>query len=59
MWCNATGESSEETAALGYFITPCVGTLVTLICYLLLPRLVHIFVFPQTMALKCDLKISM
>uniref|UniRef100_A0A667YH39 Solute carrier family 29 member 2 n=1 Tax=Myripristis murdjan TaxID=586833 RepID=A0A667YH39_9TELE len=30
----------SETAALGYFITPCVGTLATLFSYLLLPRLV-------------------
>ncbi|XP_029932064.1 equilibrative nucleoside transporter 2-like [Myripristis murdjan] len=29
----------SETAALGYFITPCVGTLATLFSYLLLPRL--------------------
>lgn len=35
-----TGEADSETAALGYFITPCVGTLVTLISYLLLPHLV-------------------
>lgn len=32
-------EADSETAALGYFITPCVGTLVTLISYLALPRL--------------------
>ncbi|XP_067283244.1 equilibrative nucleoside transporter 2 isoform X2 [Pseudorasbora parva] len=32
-------EADSETAALGYFITPCVGTLVTLISYMLLPRL--------------------
>ncbi|KAG7314114.1 hypothetical protein KOW79_022610 [Hemibagrus wyckioides] len=32
-------ETDEETAALGYFITPCVGTLVTLFSYLLLPKL--------------------
>ncbi|KAG7486646.1 Equilibrative nucleoside transporter 2 [Solea senegalensis] len=31
-----TGKSS---AALGYFITPCVATLVTLLCYLVLPHL--------------------
>lgn len=29
-----------DRAALGYFITPCVGTLITLLCYILLPRLV-------------------
>nr|XP_020471965.1 equilibrative nucleoside transporter 2-like [Monopterus albus] len=32
-------EADLESAALGYFITPCVGTLVTLFSYLLLPRL--------------------
>ncbi|XP_017166041.1 equilibrative nucleoside transporter 2 isoform X2 [Poecilia reticulata] len=32
-------EADSESAALGYFITPCVGTLVTLLSYLLLPRL--------------------
>ncbi|XP_072315184.1 equilibrative nucleoside transporter 2-like [Eucyclogobius newberryi] len=32
-------ETDSETAALGYFITPCVGTLVTLCSYLFLPRL--------------------
>lgn len=40
-----SGETNEETAALGYFTTPCVGTLITLICYLLLPKLVRVFVF--------------
>lgn len=32
-------DADSETAALGYFITPCVGTLVTLFSYFLLPRL--------------------
>ncbi|XP_036381389.1 equilibrative nucleoside transporter 2-like isoform X1 [Megalops cyprinoides] len=32
-------ETDKETAALGYFITPCVGTLVTLVSYMLLPHL--------------------
>lgn len=32
-------DADSESAALGYFVTPCVGTLVTLIGYLLLPRL--------------------
>ncbi|XP_069015228.1 equilibrative nucleoside transporter 2-like [Embiotoca jacksoni] len=32
-------EADSESAALGYFITPCVGTLITLFSYLLLPRL--------------------
>uniref|UniRef100_A0A9J7XPX0 Solute carrier family 29 member 2 n=1 Tax=Cyprinus carpio carpio TaxID=630221 RepID=A0A9J7XPX0_CYPCA len=33
-------EADSESAALGYFITPCVGTLVTLFSYMLLPKLV-------------------
>ncbi|XP_028998961.1 equilibrative nucleoside transporter 2 [Betta splendens] len=32
-------DADSESAALGYFITPCVGTLVTLFSYLLLPCL--------------------
>ncbi|XP_039996178.1 equilibrative nucleoside transporter 2-like isoform X2 [Xiphias gladius] len=32
-------DAESESAALGYFITPCVGTVVTLFSYLLLPRL--------------------
>ncbi|XP_026124038.1 equilibrative nucleoside transporter 2-like isoform X2 [Carassius auratus] len=34
-----TSEADSESAALGYFITPCVGTLVTLFSYMLLPKL--------------------
>uniref|UniRef100_A0A3B4GXT4 Solute carrier family 29 member 2 n=1 Tax=Pundamilia nyererei TaxID=303518 RepID=A0A3B4GXT4_9CICH len=33
-------KTDPETAALGYFVTPCVGTLLTLFSYLVLPRLV-------------------
>lgn len=36
------GEADSETAALGYFITPCVGTIATLFSYLLLLRLVSL-----------------
>ncbi|AWP00995.1 putative equilibrative nucleoside transporter 2-like isoform 2 [Scophthalmus maximus] len=32
-------DADSESAALGYFITPCVGTVITLFSYLLLPRL--------------------
>ncbi|XP_071334171.1 equilibrative nucleoside transporter 2-like isoform X2 [Trachinotus anak] len=32
-------DADSESAALGYFITPCVGTVVTLFSYLVLPRL--------------------
>ncbi|KAK1792852.1 hypothetical protein P4O66_012762 [Electrophorus voltai] len=36
-------EADDQSAALGYFITPCVGTLVTLMSYLLLPKLVRVY----------------
>ncbi|XP_066574899.1 equilibrative nucleoside transporter 2 isoform X2 [Amia ocellicauda] len=39
MILSIASETDFETAALGYFITPCVGTLVTVLSYLLLPRL--------------------
>ncbi|XP_034424613.1 equilibrative nucleoside transporter 2 isoform X1 [Hippoglossus hippoglossus] len=32
-------DADSESAALGYFFTPCLGTVVTLLSYLLLPRL--------------------
>ncbi|KAG9329105.1 hypothetical protein JZ751_007625 [Albula glossodonta] len=32
-------DAGKEAAALGYFITPCVGTLITLLSYMLLPHL--------------------
>ncbi|CAM4577267.1 unnamed protein product, partial [Lepidochelys olivacea] len=28
-----------QTSALSYFITPCVGTLISIVCYLMLPRM--------------------
>lgn len=31
-----------QTSALGYFITPCVGILVSIVCYLSLPHLVSL-----------------
>uniref|UniRef100_A0A8D3BHV2 Equilibrative nucleoside transporter 2-like n=1 Tax=Scophthalmus maximus TaxID=52904 RepID=A0A8D3BHV2_SCOMX len=33
-------DAEKSLAALGYFITPCVATLGTLLCYLLLPHLI-------------------
>ncbi|KAK6292157.1 hypothetical protein J4Q44_G00379420 [Coregonus suidteri] len=39
MLISIASDSDPETAALGYFITPCVGTLLTLLSYILLPRL--------------------
>ncbi|XP_033828359.1 equilibrative nucleoside transporter 2-like [Periophthalmus magnuspinnatus] len=40
MLLSILSNSDSRSAALGYFITPCVFTLVTLLCYLLLPHLV-------------------
>ncbi|KAF3688128.1 Equilibrative nucleoside transporter 2 [Channa argus] len=39
MLCSILSNAEKSSAALGYFITPCVATLVTLLCYLLLPHL--------------------
>ncbi|XP_030593271.1 equilibrative nucleoside transporter 2-like [Archocentrus centrarchus] len=39
MLVSILGKPDESSAALGYFITPCVATLGTLLCYLLLPHL--------------------
>lgn len=37
-----TGGVDAQTSALGYFITPCVGILLSIICYLSLPHLVSL-----------------
>lgn len=37
-------KTDNESAALGYFITPCAATLLTLCCYSVLPHLVHSFI---------------
>ncbi|XP_026888100.2 equilibrative nucleoside transporter 2 [Electrophorus electricus] len=49
-------EADDQSAALGYFITPCVGTLVTLMSYLLLPKLefARFFLDKGTMQ-RCEL----
>ncbi|XP_033479483.2 equilibrative nucleoside transporter 2-like [Epinephelus lanceolatus] len=39
MLLSILSNADESSAALGYFITPCVATLGTLMCYLLLPHL--------------------
>ncbi|XP_028267083.1 equilibrative nucleoside transporter 2-like isoform X2 [Parambassis ranga] len=39
MLCAILSKPDQNSAALGYFITPCVATLGTLLCYLLLPHL--------------------
>lgn len=39
MLCSILSKSNPVSAALGYFVTPCVATLGTLLCYLLLPHL--------------------
>ncbi|XP_069385505.1 equilibrative nucleoside transporter 2-like isoform X1 [Paralichthys olivaceus] len=37
--CSILSNADKSSAALGYFIAPCVATLGTLLCYLLLPHL--------------------
>ncbi|XP_036444895.1 equilibrative nucleoside transporter 2 [Colossoma macropomum] len=39
MLISQISEVDNENAALGYFVTPCAATLLTLCCYLLLPHL--------------------
>ncbi|XP_072518073.1 equilibrative nucleoside transporter 2 [Salminus brasiliensis] len=39
MLISQISKADNENAALGYFVTPCVATLLTLCCYLLLPHL--------------------
>ncbi|XP_047220339.1 equilibrative nucleoside transporter 2-like [Girardinichthys multiradiatus] len=39
MLCSKLRNGDTESTALGYFVTPCVATLGTLLCYLLLPHL--------------------
>ncbi|XP_029289857.1 equilibrative nucleoside transporter 2-like isoform X2 [Cottoperca gobio] len=39
MLVSISSNADQSSAALGYFITPCVATLGTLLCYLLLPHL--------------------
>ncbi|KAM4594658.1 equilibrative nucleoside transporter 2-like [Fundulus diaphanus] len=39
MLCSIMSKSDTKSAALGYFVTPCVATLLTLLSYLLLPHL--------------------
>ncbi|MEQ2230289.1 hypothetical protein ILYODFUR_027679 [Ilyodon furcidens] len=39
MLCSILRNGDTESTALGYFVTPCVATLGTLLCYLLLPHL--------------------
>uniref|UniRef100_A0A8C7KVG3 Solute carrier family 29 member 2 n=1 Tax=Oncorhynchus kisutch TaxID=8019 RepID=A0A8C7KVG3_ONCKI len=53
-------ESIHETkasAALGYFITPCVATLITLLSYLLLPHLIWVMALCVTCVLAVTLSV--
>uniref|UniRef100_A0A8C5ADJ2 Equilibrative nucleoside transporter 2-like n=1 Tax=Gadus morhua TaxID=8049 RepID=A0A8C5ADJ2_GADMO len=50
-------EADSETAALGYFITPCIGTLVTLLSYVLLPRLIWVMAFCVTFVFTVTLSV--
>uniref|UniRef100_A0A3Q2DKR0 Solute carrier family 29 member 2 n=1 Tax=Cyprinodon variegatus TaxID=28743 RepID=A0A3Q2DKR0_CYPVA len=53
MLLSLASDVDSETAALGYFITPCVGTLVTLLSYLLLPRLVSRLLWCRSLSICC------
>ncbi|KAK3555820.1 hypothetical protein QTP86_029047, partial [Hemibagrus guttatus] len=44
MLVSKISKTDNESAALGYFITPCAATLLTLCCYSVLPHLVHAFI---------------
>lgn len=39
---SVTGGVDAQASALGYFITPCVGILLSIVCYLSLPHLVSL-----------------
>lgn len=41
-WSSLTGGVDAQTSALGYFITPCVGIFVSIVCYLSLPYMVSL-----------------
>ncbi|KAL1252858.1 hypothetical protein QQF64_017551 [Cirrhinus molitorella] len=49
-------ETDSESAALGYFITPCVATLLTLCCYLILPHLRFAQLHLENVSTKTTLK---
>ncbi|KAL3997023.1 hypothetical protein ACER0C_009679 [Sarotherodon galilaeus] len=57
MLFSTLGKPDQSSAALGYFITPCVATLGTLVCYLLLPRFhLILLIFPFKEKNKKDLE---
>ncbi|XP_012816512.1 equilibrative nucleoside transporter 2 isoform X1 [Xenopus tropicalis] len=39
MLLSMSSGADHRTTALGYFVTPCVGTFISIMCYLMLPRL--------------------
>ncbi|KTF82447.1 hypothetical protein cypCar_00042323 [Cyprinus carpio] len=49
-------ETDSESSALGYFITPCVATLLTLCCYLVLPHLRFAQLHLENVSTKTTLK---
>ncbi|KAI2651278.1 Equilibrative nucleoside transporter 2 [Labeo rohita] len=49
-------ETDSESSALGYFITPCVATLLTLCCYLILPHLRFAQLHLENVSTKTTLK---
>uniref|UniRef100_A0A665TK22 Equilibrative nucleoside transporter 2-like n=1 Tax=Echeneis naucrates TaxID=173247 RepID=A0A665TK22_ECHNA len=52
-----SSDADSETAALGYFITPCLGTLVTLFSYLILSRLIWVMAFCVTFVFTVTLSV--
>nr|XP_029544810.1 equilibrative nucleoside transporter 2-like [Oncorhynchus nerka] len=50
-------KADRASAALGYFITPCVATLITLLSYLLLPHLIWVMVLCVTCVLAVTLSV--
>ncbi|NP_001085988.1 solute carrier family 29 (equilibrative nucleoside transporter), member 2 L homeolog isoform X2 [Xenopus laevis] len=39
MLLSMSSGADHRTTALGYFVTPCIGTFISIMCYLMLPRL--------------------
>ncbi|KPP78821.1 equilibrative nucleoside transporter 2-like [Scleropages formosus] len=50
-------EVDNRSAALGYFITPCVGTLITLMSYVLLPHIIWVMAFCVTFVFTVTLSV--
>uniref|UniRef100_A0A8D0GLP7 Solute carrier family 29 member 2 n=1 Tax=Sphenodon punctatus TaxID=8508 RepID=A0A8D0GLP7_SPHPU len=60
MLLSMASEADAQTSALSYFITPCIGTLISIICYLLLPHMEFarhcLLAKKRRMELSCELE---